>query len=355
MGARNGLPKWVERNGSGFRGWAPSGQRGRKVRLPTRTTPEEAHADAVRAREALEAGQLDRAAGRVTLRRAVDIVEQDLQTKIDGGTRREGTLKAYRAHLTPWLAVFRDGEVPLDSITPDHVEAFTAARQSAGLSPNTIRKEVQALGRVFNVAMRKRLIASSPMQHVERIDSVPAKQAWMTREQIMEAHREIQAVDPRSADLVLFTFATGLRRAELAAFDLERDLDLERSALSVVKGKKRPRTAPLAGVDEAREFFARLHEQGGYLAEGETQTQRENKSDRMFRTWSEKLKLPELRAHALRHSLGAHLGRFGVPKYRVRAVLGHISNQDVTDTYLHEFDPELRSMFELAWRDAPRV
>ena len=57
-------------------------------------------------------------------------------------------MSSYEAHLRPWFAVFRDGEIALDSITPDHIERFIEERRNPTdsgvrpVSPSTIKKDL---------------------------------------------------------------------------------------------------------------------------------------------------------------------------------------------------------------------
>ena len=349
MGRPKKLPRWVLRHGDGFRGWAPGGKSGTKRYFPTRPTPEEAHADAAGAREARMGARPHH--GTITLAQGCKLVLDDLGSKVASGARRPGTVSWYEAHFRILKAAWSDGSITLDGLAPESINAFARHRLASGVNPNTVRSHLRALSRVYTVAMRKRMVSSSPMGFVDPVDAKPARTDWMSRAQVMACVDAAREDDPASADLALFLFATGLRRTEAVAVDLAEDLDLDRGVLNVRRGKKRPRVMALAGCQEARDFFGRLAEGGGTIVPGESLEQRAGKLTRSLKHWAVKLKEPRFRAHALRHSLGSHMASCGVPKYLVSAALGH-GEESITDRYVHA-GAELRDALDWAWRERP--
>ena len=110
---------FVERHGSGWRGWWPAPD-GRKCKGPTRATEHEAYEDARRARQRAE-----RRGAEFTIEQACDLVLDEARRQ----GRRDGTLDWYE---TQRKAVLRDmrGEMPLDALTHDVVDAWVAKRQA---------------------------------------------------------------------------------------------------------------------------------------------------------------------------------------------------------------------------------
>lgn len=139
-----------------------------------------------------------------------------------------------RGHLIPGLGAVKLGQLRAATIEAFYADRLKSGRKNGkgGLSPRTVRH----LDRVLNAALRRArrldLIASNPVELVER----PAVQP-----------KEIEVLDPRQAAMLLKTaegtrlrtplflaLATGLRRGELLALRW-RDLDLDRGQLTVAQ------------------------------------------------------------------------------------------------------------------------
>lgn len=349
MARRKKLPKYVSRHGVGYRSWGPGGRSGTKRWLPVRATPEEAHEDAIRARSG-HALPRD-SAGPLTLHGGADLLLGDLVDKVATGERREGTVRAYETNLPVLYAAFGE-QTRLDRIDPPSIERFIAIRRET-VSPNTIAKQLQTLGRIFRLAIRRGLVTSNPLDRVEPVGSVPPKQDRMERVEVVEAVDVIRELSPEDADLIWLLFVTGIRRTEAAAVVPAEDVDLTAGVFAVRQGKKRPRNYPIPEREDAAEFFERIQARGESLVAGVSIQRRAERVSRILQKWANKLEERRLHCHSLRHSLTSHLARCGVPEYLLSAALGH-GARTITQRYVHEFGPELREALEWAWREGPR-
>lgn len=348
--------RWIAANRGGWRGWVWSVELDRRVWLPVRATPEEAFADAKAARGP-KADPKRRPVGRDHLRTLSDgcaLVRASLERR----ERRRGTREWYEDHLAPWLAAWGPGRL-LAAITPADVEAVARERRER-VSASTVAADLRALNRVFRLAIREggRQIAN-PLEQVERPTVELPPVYPLERSEVMAA---VLALERPDADVALFLFAFGVRRTELAELDVDA-IDLGGGTLTVRHGKRRPRVLPVPA--EAYELLTRfkvdaMQRKSRWLVPGVTGMQRARGIDKAFYRMQRKLAAmpafaavaPRFRAHNLRHSLGAHLARHGVPESQIGAILGHQRGREtMTARYTQAHGPDLRRALGLVWRE----
>jgi integrase len=269
-------------------------------------------------------------------------------------------------HLTTKHLIPNLDRVPLEKLSPEHVQALLRAKTDEGLAPRTVH-HLRALLRIaLNRAMRWGLVvrnvaalADSP--RIERFDVrmlAPAE-----AKQLLAA-----AEDDRLGALYSVALALGLRQGEALWLSWE-DVDFEYRRLFVRHGLQRvdgelrlvePKTRqsrrtvamPTVVID------ALLHHKAGQSQERLLAGTRWRETGlvftstigtpievgnlrRSFRRLLDKACLPRMRFHDLRHSCASLLLVQGVSARVVMETLGHANISITMDTYTHVM-PELQ-------------
>lgn len=348
---RRGALPWIERHGSGFRGWwiAPSGARHRG---PTRATAEEAYDDAARARK-----RPPRSGQALTIGGACDVLDADVEKR----ERAAGTVTWYRNQRRILLRYYR-AEAPLESLTAAELQSWLDVRsrqlyRGRPINPNTLRHHLRYLRRLFRVAVRHGWSGEVPLAKIVLPPERPYRPDVFGWEEALDLlDRVRRAADPavaetaqHDADLLELVLRTGLRRSEVARLRLD-DLDLAAKQLHV-RGKTRPRTVPLS--DQAMECTQRALRAGATGVKrkppaGEVAKFTPDYISRVFSRWRRRLGDTRLHPHALRHTFGTELVRRGVPIATVARLLGHAPGSfAITMRYYSPAEPALRAAVDL--------
>jgi integrase len=284
---------------------------------------------------------------------------------------RPRTLHRYeellRAHLLPRL-----GKIQLVRLEPRHLNAVMVAMHEQGLSPRTVNYARQTLRALLNEAMREALVGRNVAQLVRPLPNQDHRVAVLTPEQISILLKAAER--DRDGPLWIVAIATGARQSEL--FGLRwKDVDLAARRLSIVrtlqfqdgvgwlvqpcKTERSRRWVPLPEIAvealhrqrhlqamERLESGPRWSEElgdlvfrapGGAPEKSTTVTQR-------FQRRLEKLGLPRVGFHSLRHSAASTLAAAGVPLRSVSELLGHSQLSTTSDLYVHIFEQAHREV-----------
>jgi integrase len=264
-------------------------------------------------------------------------------------------------HLIPNLE-----RVPLEKLSPEHVQVLLRAKTDEGLAPRTVH-HLRALLRIaLNRAMRWGLVVrnAAALADSPRIERFDVRMLAPTEAQQLLAAAE----DDRLAALYTVALALGLRQGEALGLSWE-DIDFEARRLHVRHGLQRiagelrivePKTrqsrrtiALPAVVIEALQHHKARQSQERLLAGS-----RWNETGLVFTStigtpidvgnlrrnfWRplDKAGLPRMRFHDLRHSCASLLLVQGVSPRVVMETLGHSNISITMDTYTHVL-PELQ-------------
>lgn len=284
----------------------------------------------------------------------------------------EGTLKyrrLYLAHFLDWLR--REGVEDLRRVTPEHARAYALLLakhryrlgNAEGAEPRALKTRTRAVRLqivqgFFRWLVGRGLLLCDPTAAL----AIDFKRHQLPRHVLSELDVAALLVAPSSSSalglrdraMLALLYSTGLRRAELAALDIN-DVDLTGLTVFVRRGKGgKPRLVPL-GASAARDLVAYVTRGRPELAEGHRAPRtpalfvgaggqgRTNQGGRlhadgvslMVRRTCAKAKLPTLvMAHALRHAFATHMLRAGADIRHVQRLLGH-SSIVTTETYTH--------------------
>jgi integrase len=307
--------------------------------------------------------------------------EEVAQMSMDAGAHRlkpstRGNYEvAYRLHINPTF-----GHRRINSITSMEVERWLADMLTK-VSPDTgkpysassVRGAYIALNKAFNYALRHRLIPSSPCVAVEKPRLVRQEQSFLLPEQVAAIVQELNKVPPYGL-LVKTAAYTGLRAGELAALRIG-DVMLMRPGYEHVKVQRtvsrvegewvfsQPKSAnsvrdvPLPGflVAELREYIDAhprrsepsaplwpARRRGGYgTNRGALVWDGQISIGHVYATHFlpalERLGIPHMRWHDLRHFYASVCASKGIDIYDVSTWLGHANVSITQSTYVHLF------------------
>ena len=163
-------------------------------------------------------------ADRITINELLDDLLIDYRVR---GRKSQKNVESKSKHLRQHLGRYR-----AQSVTADRVKGYIVARQDEGAKPATINRELAALKRAYNIAIRgKKLpITSKPDIVMLREDNV--RMVFFTEE---EFQRVRTALPHRYRALVTFAFYNGWRRNNLYTLEW-RQVDLDRGDVRLDPG-----------------------------------------------------------------------------------------------------------------------
>jgi integrase len=275
-------------------------------------------------------------------------------------TVRPATVARYQAQITNHL-IPAFGSLGVTRLTPAHIQTFYATKLRAGLSPTTVRLFHMLLHRALDQAVKWRLIPYNPCDAVEPPRKArPVMQTWNAA-----SVRTILTGSDAHPLGALFRLAlmTGMRKGELLALRWQ-EIDLERGTLAVRRSLTRdrddrwiigePKTAagrraialPASCVAALKRHQRRQtermmkhrdvwHADGLVFDRGDGALLHPNVADQQFQREANRLTLPRIRFHDMRHTAATLMLAEGVHPKIVCERLGHSSIAMTLDRYSH--------------------
>ncbi len=264
-----------------------------------------------------------------------------------------------RLHAVP---VF--GRRPLASVTQREVRAWVAALSAGGLSPASVQKAYQLLGKVLGAAVDAGLLAQSPCRGITLPRVEREEMRFLTPVQVATL---ADSIDGQYRALVLVAAYGGLRIGELAGLRRER-VDLLHGTIEVVEIVTEVRGVLHIGPPKTRASRRRVSLPRTVLAALEEHLQaRRAPSEfvfpapaggpmriphfrsRFWRSATRRADLEGLRIHDLRHTAVALWIAAGSHPKEVSARAGHTSVSFTLDRYGHQYpeaDDALRTRLD---------
>lgn len=269
---------------------------------------------------------------------------------------RPKTFESYELNvrrLTPYLEKYR-----LDQLRPAHVQAALTAMLSDGKSPHTVR---QAFG-VLRVALRdasKQRLVGRPAS--EGVTPPKAQRAPIRTLDTAQIHRLLQEAGPDFVTLWLLLVTTGMRSGEALGLRWT-DVDLPAGLLHVRQAVQRQKGMGLVFVDLKTDKSRRLIHLSPTLVQALEQAKwrQESRQRKLKAEWHDyklvfptafgkpldpsnvwrqlqqtldRIGLPRMRVHELRHTAATYLLSVGTHPKVVQDLLGHSSITLTLNTY----------------------
>lgn len=297
---------------------------------------------------------LDPRAGQVVLEKWVTTWLSTLTVKPKTRASYESLL---RSRILPAF-----GRRRLDNIRPSDIQGWVSAMHDEGLSASRIRQAVIVLRLVMDAAVQDRLVARNPC---ERIKLPRLKQEEASYFDPPTIERILGEIDDQYQLLFRVLATLGLRWGEAAALRrrhvdlLKRRIRVEDS-LAEVSGKlifgstksHAVRTVPippsiaaaltrhLKTVDKSPDALLFRGPKGGPIRYRYAYMS-------LWRPALERLGLPAVGLHTLRHSAAAKLISAGASPKAVQTLLGHRSAAFTLNVYGHVFETDLDALGEM--------
>ncbi len=292
-------------------------------------------------------------------------LEQWLEQKYKLSAIRIGTYVTYRGilrnHIAPVL-----GHIPLQKLTPQHVQAFYTKKLDEGLSAGTVKCMHAILHGALEQAVRWDLVGRNVCDLVTSPTLERHEMQPLTPEQALHL---LQVVRGRRLEALLtVALTTGMRRGELLGLHW-KDIDFTEGCIYVrrsvrnvgklgmiasepkTKSSRRKIKVPPFVVEVLRKHQEQLpamreragskwkeqdvvfsNKFGGYMY---TSVLSNN-----FKRLLERAGLPNIRFHDLRHTTASLLAKLKVHPKIVQEVLGHSNISMTLDIYSHMFPSE---------------
>ncbi len=292
-------------------------------------------------------------------------LEQWLEQRYKLAAIRIGTYDTYRAilrnHIVPSL-----GHIPLQKLTPQHIQAFYTKKLDEGLSTGTVKCFHAILHGALEQAVRWNLVGRNVSDLVTSPTLKRHEMQTLTPEQ---AQRLLEAARGRRLEALLtVALTTGMRRGELLGLHWQ-DIDFTEGCIHVRRSVRRlgkiglvasePKTqrskrkimVPPFVIDVLKQHRERLpamrehvgtrwkeqdvvfsNKYGGYM---DVAVLSHN-----FKRLLQRAGLPNIRFHDLRHTTASLLAKLKVHPKIVQEVLGHSNISMTLDIYSHMFPSE---------------
>jgi integrase len=259
-------------------------------------------------------------------------------------------------HLVPGL-----GNVSLQKLTPEKIQALYTQKLAEGYAPKTVALIHTVLHRALENAVRWNLVS----RNVAKLVTLPHVERHESRTLTVEQARRLLEVARGSyiETLLLLAVTTGMRRGELLALRWE-DVDFENGVVSIrrtmnritgygpvetePKTKSSRRMIVLPGrvlkalkVHREQQNQERIkagsewHEQGLVFCNRYGGFMIPQYVGKVFHKLLAKASLPDMRFHDLRHSMATVLLAAGVHPKIVQERLGHSTIAMTMDIYSH--------------------
>ena len=236
------------------------------------------------------------------------------------------------------------GTVLATHFTADNCRSYQYDLTSRGLKTATIRVRLATLGSFGKWAVRRDKLGRNPMDALTR----PRKKARLPHVPRWEVVEKLLApsVAVRERALIALLAYGGLRRSEVVTLDVgdvapdfglcrvlgkgghEASVPLPASALAILDEYLRTERAGAAANEPL--FVVRFRAKGNAKSMGRMSSQRVWK---IIKDLGQRVGMPELHPHALRHACGAEFLRRS--HGNLRAVQEHLRHKDVQTTTLY--------------------
>ncbi len=243
------------------------------------------------------------------------------------------------------------GNIPLDSITPQMIEGFKAELLKTK-SQTTVNITLRSLQAAIEKAVQWGYIGSNPFKGVRQIRTPEGNEPFMQTKEIRKLFKVMEPGIYRS--FISTALYTGMRVTEICNLKWE-DVDFQHHKIYVkntngfsTKSKK-DRTIPLhpraqvtlKGIERNGSPFIFLKETGEIMDK--------DLMNKVFKRYCKRAGLDErYHFHTLRHTFASHLAMKGVSLYFIQKMLGHQSMQTTARVYAHlQPEPLLEAVKQL--------
>ena len=232
---------------------------------------------------------------------------------------------------TKHLVSFFKGRI-LAAISTSLIEDYIASRRKVKISNSTINRELTALRRMFNLAIKWGQAKKNPMDHIDKLEEPPGRTRFLSEE---ECNKLLYCCSYAFRPIVFTALNTGMRLREILSLKwqnvytesvVDPYIELDRT-----KNNKK-RFIPLndgmvdllKNMQKNETSFVFVGELGKPL----------KSVDSPFRTALKRAEIADFRFHDLRHTFASHFVMRGGDLFTLKEILGH-STMEMVMRYAH--------------------
>jgi integrase/recombinase XerC len=264
-------------------------------------------------------------------------------------------LQRIKGYIAPQL-----GRHSAQALQPNDIAGYLQWMRKTGYGQGEVNKHIQILKRVFNWAVKRRIVSSNPATTESKEKAPPQREpviySWHATQSILGA------LSGREYGLMLIAFRTGMRRRELLHFDFSWILwDKGLIRVPFNRGyRSKGRSERLIPMDPDVEKWLRSLGRDEGPVFRTVRRQKKGASGGRHRRMTDHRKLlnsierttgHHIRLHDARHTFACHLLDSGVDIRVVQSLLGH-SSVVITEGYSHltqkHLEPARQAMEKLA-------
>lgn len=273
------------------------------------------------------------------------------------------TVAAYSKDLSDFITYcgYEPDTFSAKEVTSNDVRSWVMLMSERGDSPRSINRRVASVRLFFNYLIRKEIIENNPTSKIHTLSFgqklphfVDKRSMDVIIKSLLEPSAEYSA--ERDALVVVMLYATGMRRAELAALT-DQKVDLAQKTIKVLGKGDKERIIPIAEslsyrleqylrlkkeqtICKSQKNYLFLSDKGEQLKEGAIYTI-------VHRTLAAAGLQGKLSPHVLRHTFATHLMEQGAGIRTVQELLGHTSLV-ATQIYTHNTIERIKESYAKA-------
>ncbi|WP_265562804.1 tyrosine-type recombinase/integrase [Sphingomicrobium arenosum] len=241
-------------------------------------------------------------------------------------------------------------------ISDIHKRDVTALLDKLEARPGIATNTAAAMRRMFNWAIERGDLESSPMDRIALPAKPPSRSRFLDDSEIAALWRATRAIDHPIMSLTRFLLLTGQRRDEASHIRMcEIDEDTMEWNLPATRTKnKKPHTVPLSNL--AREEVFAMRNEGGYLfsVNGERPIQNwsywKPRLSKLVDTEAGRLLAP-WKVHDIRRTVATGMQRIGVATDVIEAFQNRATRTGVAEVYQRHDYAEEKAQAAALWDD----
>ncbi|MEI8376956.1 MAG: site-specific integrase [bacterium] len=230
----------------------------------------------------------------------------------------------------------------LDHITPASIEAFIESikekqiekkvlcpiteetkmvTETKILKNGTINRHLQALSKLFNIAISNKLLSENPMKGVPKLKENNYKTRYLTKEEQVRLFEQLG--DGYLSLVVLCALHTGMRRSEILKLKWSC-IDFSKNYIELLETKSyKSRKIPLSSI--LKEKLQNMKVLSDYVFTNPKTMKPYNDFGNAFESALERAGIDDFVFHDLRHSAATRMVEKGIDLVVVKELLGHSS------------------------------
>ena len=283
------------------------------------------------------------------------------------GSVKQSSYQTYTNLLNRYLLP-NIGSVRLSAVTPGIINEFVECLESSGMACSTVKSAYRLLAAAMRYALDEGMILKNPCRNIRIQRPEQAEQRVLTR-----AEQEMLRNSASDSDLpAILSLYTGMRLGEVCALKWS-DIDWEKKTITVRRTVQRimrsgknesgVKTTLLIGTPKSLRshrvipvpdfILAQLRKlmktgmTDSFVFSVSAKAAEPRTIQRRFKRFVEKLGIPGVHFHTLRHSFATRLLELGVDVKTVSVLLGHGSVKTTLDFYAHSLIDQQRAAMNL--------